>query len=270
MTIAAVARCLNVIETLASAPTGLALGDLADRLAVPKSAAFRLLHALVDRGYVDQDADSLDYRLSLKVATLGFRYLDSARLPDPAQVALDTLAARTAEYCRMALVDGDGLVWVARAQGATQGLRYDPPMGRDVVLHATATGKAWLATLDEDEAVRLVLARGLEPRPGQGPLAVRTLDDLRRQLAATRDRGYALAIEEGEPGTVAIAAAFRQRDGDDAPVAGTISVAGPQVRLTEGRVAELAAIVVAAARDITRWWPVRQRTRAASASRRDG
>ena len=30
-------------------------------------------------------------------------------------------------------------------------MRYDPPMGVDVVLHATATGKAWLATLPEEE-----------------------------------------------------------------------------------------------------------------------
>ena len=71
-------------------------------------------------------------------------------------------------------------------------------MGREVVLHATATGKAWLATLPEDEALRLVVARGFPvPRhadPGTfGKGVVRTIDELRAHLRETRRRGYALA-----------------------------------------------------------------------------
>ena len=55
---------------------------------------------------------------------------------------LDELAERTHEYCRLAIVEGENLIWVARAQGAKSGLRYDPDMGQELVLHATANGKA--------------------------------------------------------------------------------------------------------------------------------
>jgi DNA-binding IclR family transcriptional regulator len=257
MSVAAVDRCLTVLETLAVAPSGLALGELAERLSLPKSAAFRVLHTLADRGYVDQDADRQHYRLSLKMATLGFRYLDAVSLPDLAQEALERLASRAGEYCRMAQVDGERLVWVARAQGATQGLRYDPPMGLDVVLHATATGKAWLATLPDADALRIACAQGFAPRPGQGQRAVRSPQALARELAATRERGYAIAVDEGEVGIVAIAAAFAPAGG--APAAGTVSIAGPRVRLDEARAAAIAPALLDAARELGSRWPLHRR-----------
>jgi DNA-binding IclR family transcriptional regulator len=263
MQIPNVDRCLSLIEALAEAPDGLPLGSLCEQLRLPKSAAHRLLQALASRGYVDQDPSSQNYGLSLKVATLGFRYLEARGLPDVAQEAIDRLAHATGEYCRLAVVEGEGLVWVARAQGATQGLRYDPPMGRDVVLHATATGKSWLATLPEQEALRIVCARGFDTPAGFGTNAVRNVDELRRHLAATRERGYAIAVEEGEPGTVALAAVFRASEHPGAPVAGTVSIAGPRVRLGDARIAAIAPTLLDATREIARRWPLRFRQRPA-------
>lgn len=257
--IANVDRAFTAIEMLATEAAGLPLGALAERLNVPKSAAHRLMQALVDRGYATQDPASQDYLLSLRLPLLGFQYLDARRTQDVVQEALDALAQSTREYCRIALVDGEGLIWVARAQGATQGLRYDPPMGRDVVLHATATGKAWLASLPVQEALRIVCARGFATPPGFGRRAVTTVDELRRHLADTRRRGYATAIEEGEPGTVALAAVFRTSATPDAPVAGTLSIAGPQSRLSNARIVELAPTLLAATREVARLWPARKR-----------
>src|SRR5581483_2091858 len=176
-------------------------GELARRIDVPKSAAHRLLQALAHRGYVYQDPASQAYAMSLKLAVLGFTFLHARHLPDVAQGALDRLARASGEYCRIAVLEGEKLVWIARAQGATQGLRYDPPMGGDVVLHATATGKAWLATLPEEQALRIVCARGFATPPGFGQRVVSGVDELRAHLRDTRKRGYGLVVEEGEPGT---------------------------------------------------------------------
>ncbi len=259
MQIANVDRCLTLIEMLAAAPDGMSLGAIAERLDLPKSGTHRLLQTLATRGYVSQDAASQDYALSLKVALLGFRYMDARRLPDVAQSELDRLAQDCGEYCRISIVQGEDLVWIARAQGARLGLRYDPPMGGEVVLHATATGKAWLATLPEQDALRIVCARGFATPEGFGKRALRSVDELRRHLNETRARGYALAIEEGEPGTVAIAASFRAYEDPDAPVAGTVSIAGPLVRLTDHRIKEIAPLLLRTTHAITQLWPMRLR-----------
>src|SRR5262245_52909711 len=168
MTVAAIERCLGLIEVLAGESASLELGALAARAGMPKSAAHRTLTTLVARGLVVQDPATQGYALSLRFATLAFRNLDARRLPDLAQGALDALARATGEYCRLAVVEGESLVWIARAQGATAGLRYEPDMGDEVVLHATATGKAWLATLPENEALRIVCARGFAAQGSMG------------------------------------------------------------------------------------------------------
>jgi IclR family acetate operon transcriptional repressor len=62
------------------------------------------------------------------------------------------------ELVRLALVDGDRLTFVAKAQGARAGLRYDPDMGIDVRLSCSAGGHAWLMTLEE-RATELVARR---------------------------------------------------------------------------------------------------------------
>jgi IclR family transcriptional regulator, acetate operon repressor len=263
MSTTAVDRCLSIVEALVDESAGVSLVDLAARLEMPNSAIHRTLATLAARGYVRQDPATQAYALTLRLSTLGFRLLGARHLPDAGQLALQRLAEETGEYCRLAVVDGGGLTWIARAQGSTQGLRYEPPMGREVVLHATATGKAWLATLPEDEALRLVVARGFPvPRhvdPNMfGKGVVRSIDELRAHLRETRRRGYALAIEEGEAGTVAMAAAFRASEHPQAPVAGTVSVAGPLIRMGPARREKMAPLLAAAAGDLAALWPLRQ------------
>jgi hypothetical protein len=171
MSATAVERCLSVVEALVDESAGVSLVDLAARLDMPNSAIHRTLAILASRGYVRQDPATQAYALTLRLSTLGFRLLGARHLPDAGQQVLQRLAEQTGEYCRLAVVEGDGLTWISRAQGSTQGLRYEPPMGGEVVLHTTATGKAWLATLPEDEALRLVVAAGMGSRSKKASLA---------------------------------------------------------------------------------------------------
>lgn len=263
MTVAAIERCLCLVEALAGEPEPLELSRLAREVKLPVSATHRTLTTLAARGWVVQDAGSQRYALSLRLATLAFRDLDARVVPDIVQRVLDELAEGTREYCRLAVVEDENLVWVARAQGARAALRYDPDMGREIALHATANGKAWLATLPESEALRLVAGRGLEPA---GPRAVRSVASLRRALRTTRQAGYATAVEEGEAGIAALAVAFRADGGG--PAVGTVSVAGPLLRITPDRYAELHAALERAAVELGTLWSLRARQRPAAAARR--
>lgn len=261
MTVTAIDRCLSLIETLAGEAEAVELSVLANRIGTPNSAAHRILATLMERGWVVQDPASQNYALSLRLSTLAFRNLDTRAVPDVVQTVLDRLARRTREYCRLAIVEGEDLVWVARAQGATAGLRYDPDMGQEIVLHATANGKAWLATLPENEALRIVCGRGFEAHRPLGPNSIKSVDELRQHLEDTRANGYATAVDEAELGTAAIAVSFRCDDMVDAPVAGTISVAGPRLRIGPDRYEELGRDLQTAAQEIAAVWPLRVRQR---------
>lgn len=261
LTVAAVSRCLTLLELLAGELESVELSELADRLEMPASAVHRLVTTLVTHGWVTQDAASQKYALSLRMSTLAFRNLDARNVPDVVQSVLNRLAAETQEYCRLAILEGQDLVWVARAQGAVTGLRYDPDMGQEIVLHATANGKAWLATLPEEEALQIVYSRGFGATRKLGPNSARSIDELRVRLEETRKRGFATSVEEAEAGAAAIAVPFRANPDSDAPVAGTISVAGPVIRINADRWSELARALNKAALELSHIWPLRTRQR---------
>jgi IclR family transcriptional regulator, acetate operon repressor len=248
-------RVMDIIELLADEPNGLPLSDIARRLDMPKSAAHRLLNSLVNRKFAVQDSNSQRYRLTVKLAAVGFRLLAGVGTSDICQPSLDRLAARTGELVRLALVDGETLFWIAKSQGALSGLRYDADLGQAVVLHATATGRAWLSTMDDKTAVGLVKARGYVVPARFGKPLVRDEETLVKELAATRARGYGVAIEEGEPGTCAMARPILGRDG---AAVGTVSVAGPSSRFTLERMKQIAPDLAATVNEIADLWPARR------------
>lgn len=251
-------RCLDLLELLAEAPEGLALAALAARLRLPKSAVHRVLALLAARGFVRQDEATQHYALTLKLPSLGLRFLAGTGVSDLAQPVLDQLASRTHELARLAIVDGDGLVWCAKAQGAGAGLRYDADTARRVILHVTATGKIWLSTLPEAHAIDIVRREGRIGGPGVGPCAIRTLAALRRDLRETRRRGYGVAIEEGESGVAAIAVVVHPQRDTSKPACATVSIAGPLARMGAARRAELACEARASADAIADLWPVKR------------
>ena len=258
----AVKRALLVLESLTGRPDGVSLTDIADALNLPKSIGHRLLALLIEAGFVVQDSQTSRYRLTLKLTMLGLRHYVRTGLDDLAQPVLDRLAADTGELARLAIVEGEKLIWVAKAQGARSGLRYDPDLdhdtGHDVVLHSTATGKAWLATLSEAEAMRIVEATNLRTPSRFGPNVVRSLDAFRQMLQATRLAGFGEAVEEGEPGTAAVAVAVVDASGvGSGPTIGTLSLAGPLLRFGSERRRLLATRLTKAAEDLGSIWPLR-------------
>jgi DNA-binding IclR family transcriptional regulator len=247
---------LGALALLAEAGRGARLTDLADGLRAPKSSVQRLLMQLADEGWVEQDADTGQYRLTFRMAVLGQRYLQAVGIADATGAILEALARETRELARLTIVDGERLVWIGSVQGAMSGLMYQPAMGGRIVSFATANGKAWLATLDDEAAACIVAAEGLgtkSPPKDLGPKALRTVPALLRNLAVVRARGYAISDEEAEPGVAAIAVAVREPS--SGRTLGTASIAGPMVRLPPQRHGQIVKALNAAALELARAWP---------------
>ena len=231
----------------------MSLGEISRRLDVPKSGAHRLVTTLCDLGWAEQDADSGFYRLSLRLAVVGQRLLVGTRIPDICQPILDRLANSTEGLGRIAIVDPDGLTWIAHSQGARSGLIYQPELVAKVPLHMTANGKAWLSTLDRDEALARAVVSGLGRTDIGGPRVITTKQTFSAALDETLERGWGSAIEEAEPGVAAIAAPIRVGD----QVVGTVSVAGPIHRFSPLVVPAVGEQVKAAAQELSALWPYR-------------
>ena len=177
-------RCLAIIELLAHGAREMPLGEIAEQLTLPKSGAHRLLTTLVDLAWVEQNPTTAFYRLSMRLAVLGQQFYAATGIPNICQPVLDDLAAQ----CRSSFV---WRLWTAtrsfgwlHAQGASSGLMYQPSLTSNTVpLFATASGKAWLATLATDTAMDIVRKNGgLQNADRYGPNVVRTVEALLREL----------------------------------------------------------------------------------------
>jgi IclR family acetate operon transcriptional repressor len=242
-----VERVLAILEQLAHQPEGIALGELADELALPRSACHRLLADLSRCGYVRQLREQGDYVLTTKMPALGLSFLGGAGIVDIAQPIIDRLAETSGELVRLALVDGDSLIFVAKAQGARTGLRYDPDMGIDVCLSCSAGGHAWLMTLSEERATELVARQGFGAPAQYGPKAPTTYKALMKVLDDDRRRGFAMIVEQYAPGMTAMAAPVLRRNQGAIAV---ITIAGPMLRLTPARMESLGAPLLQASHEL--------------------
>ncbi|PSC06786.1 IclR family transcriptional regulator [Alsobacter soli] len=244
---------LDLIEAMSRAAAPAGVSDLAIQLGLPKSGVHRLLAQLVEKGWAEQDPATQRYRLTLRFALMGKRMLSEARVEDICQPILDALARETGELVRLSCVQDRRLAWLGSAQGAPPGLMYAPSMTGRIPLHATANGKAWLSTLPEHEAIAILLEEGLGDTGATGPNAMRDVEGLLAALRLTRDRGWAIALEEAEPGIVAIAAPIAPGGG---VTIGAVSVAGPVQRIPPSLHENLARRVCEAAAEIADRWPM--------------
>src|SRR5450432_3794432 len=188
-------RTLSILEYLAANAEGAPMASIADSIGMPRSAAHRLLADLVRCGYVRQLREHGDYVLTTKLVSMGLSYLSSSGIVDIAQPLLDRLAVESGELVRLSVVDGERLTWVARAQGAHRGLRYDPDMGMDAQLSCTATGHAWLLTMSDEDALQRVARQGFGAPEDFGPNAPTTVRALLKYVHASRSRGFSMIDE---------------------------------------------------------------------------
>ncbi|OWJ79375.1 IclR family transcriptional regulator [Haematobacter genomosp. 1] len=243
-----VEKSLAIIEGLAEHPAGLSVSHIAGMTGQPVSGVHRTLHELIRLGYVRQIADGGDYTLSIKLAALGLGFMRRAGINDVVQPILDRLAAESGELIRLSVIDNSALTWVAVAQGATTGLRYDPGQEQGVVVHlaSSAGGRAWLAAMRDEEALEHVSAQGFGR--DDGPAKPIGIPELLAILKETRARGYSVAVSTYILGMAAMAVTVRYADTDR--VLGCLSIAGPSVRMTDTRMAELAPLLQSAATEL--------------------
>lgn len=240
-------RALAIIELLAHHPRGLPLSEIGDRLAVPRSATHRLLAELRENGYVRQDFEGGVYRLTMKLPALGLAFLGASGISDLVQPILDQFAEATGELVLLCVLEGERLMRVAKAQGARHGIQYSPSEGSEVYLAATANGFALLSCLDDDAAIELVARQGFR-REGFGPNQPQTLREMLAFVQDARERGFSLIEEVFELGTSAVAAPIRHITRGD--VIGTVSVAGPSLRMKRPQLEAMVPPLLQAATDL--------------------
>ena len=243
-----IARAVQVLELLAEASGGSTVSDLSRRLQCGKGTVSKLLATLKTRSYVRQDPETGRFHLTWRLLALAFGHADRIGVPRLFMPVLQALADETDELVQLALVDGEQVHFVAKAEGRGQRVRLLPLVGTWAPTHATASGKVWLASLAPDELSAVLARRRLHP---VAPRTITSLRSLRAELRGVRQRGYAIADEELMEGGRAVAAPVRSQE----RVVGAVALSGPAYRLPVSRLHSLAPRMRVAADRLGAIWP---------------
>ncbi|MFI7614018.1 IclR family transcriptional regulator [Nonomuraea terrae] len=220
MSVQSVERALDVLEALAEHGGEAGLSEIAARTGLPYGTIHRLLQTLLVRGYVRQESDRR-YALGGGLVRLGG--VAGGMVGVWARPYLSKLVELSGETANLAVLEGDFVVYVAQVPSPRR-LRMFAEVGRRVLPHSTAVGKALLAGRPPAEAVAVFERTGM---PRRTPNTIVDRSAMLTELQAVRGRGYALDLGEEELGVHCLAVPVR--DGDR--VVAALSVSGPAERI---------------------------------------
>ncbi len=234
-----VQRAIALLDAIAiAAPRGRTVAELALACGINRATAWRLLATLEDHGIVERDPVTSRYQVGYTVARLAAASgVDG--VVRRAHHVLERVCAQTGEAAILALARRSGLVYVDEV--APPSVLTVNWLARPVPLHATSTGKAWLAWLPEPEA-RGVLGPVLD---GFTDATVTDFGRLFGELAEIRELGYAVSAGELEPALFGVSAPVL-RAGEERPLA-VFSIWGPADRVPRSRLEALGSVAIDAA-----------------------
>lgn len=238
-----VLTALRILEEVSRRqPVG--VSQLARDLDLPKTSVHRSLQTLHQAGWVRTvDGETTRWGLTTKALTVGLASSRDTSLRDVAAAEMARIRDETGETVHLSVPDEGELVIIARLDG-THSLRTFLPLGARAPLHATASGRAMLAAMPDDD-VDAVLDRGINR------YTKRTIVDRERvwrEIRLSRRRGYATNAGEWRAETGAIGAPIGSAPGRSLAA---LAVSMPYRRYQIADRAAIAALAVDAVRRVS-------------------
>lgn len=230
--IQSVDRALRMLNVIASSAEPLSGSEVAERAGINRSTAWKLLATLEEHRLVERDRAGR-YLVGVGVLTLAAKVPWSS-LAIRARPILELLSSATGEAAIVAAVTSNGIVGIAQVDGPNAlGVRWT---GVSVPLTSSSPGKLLLASLSDDVLEATLSA----PIPARTPKTLTNPVDVRQEIDEVRRRGVATSIGDHDVGVNGISAPVF--DADDQLVA-TMSVTGPDVRLSVERIRQIEPLV---------------------------
>ena len=223
-----VQKTLEILLAFRAAQPTWGVRELSQALGFSPSTVQRILKSLKTYGFLDQDADTRQYRLG----NVYYRFLDTLQSMYPvtrvAMPFMKRLLSVTQETVHLNVLEGTERVCIEHVE-SPQLLKASMPVGNRSPLYAGASSRCLLAFSPPafiDDYLRRVTPVALTGRTPTDP------KQLRADIDLTRRRGWAESLGERTPGLGSLSAPVLNHNGT---LLAAISLAIPEVRFRETR-----------------------------------
>lgn len=216
-------RGLEVLRSFTHENPTMSLSEIARKLGISRSAAFRAVYTLTEAGCLLHDDAAGNYTLGPGVLRLTHGYTASREVLEAAQPELEYLNERLHWAAHLGVRDDTSVLYLLRIS-SHQSHSAIVQIGSRLPARNTALGRVMLAGLDPDEIISIY--RRSTPGTGKGPALPAILDQARNDAATVA------VIHEGDFEARIVSAAAPLRDSTGRVVA-AISLTAPKSTETE-------------------------------------
>jgi DNA-binding IclR family transcriptional regulator len=209
--IRSVSRAFQVLEAVGQSPRGLTVKQIARRCDLTVATTYHLVRTLAYEGYVMRREDGT-YIVGLEIADRFRELVLACRGPQQVQDILRRAALESGFTHLVGRFINGRVAIVATAEGARSPYSDDLIPGFDDAAHATALGKALLATLSSDQRYRFLKEQGMT---AYTPNTLTSAEALDAELAAGDRRGMQLEVNQfrtGMAGAAVLVLPDREQD----------------------------------------------------------
>lgn len=146
---ASLARGLEVIQAFTPQRPLLSISQISQKTGIPRAAVRRCLYTLSKLGFVYAE-DGKNFQLRPRILALGHAWLASTPLARSAQPVLRHLSEMLNESCSIATLDGDDILYIARAS-SSRIMTIDLDIGSRLPAWATSMGRVLLSHQPEEK-----------------------------------------------------------------------------------------------------------------------
>jgi DNA-binding IclR family transcriptional regulator len=242
-----VGKALDLLDFFTRQRAQAGLSEMARLAGINKATCHRLLTEMESRGLVEQVGPSREYRLGPAVLRLAALRESAVPTRDAAMPVLRALADATGETAHLSLREGDKLVTIGFAYSSLHGTRVAMEDADILPWHATSSGHAVLAYLEEGERDAL-LARPLDAHTEATPTDPAAL---RAAVAAVRATATAETRGTFEADVQSVAVPLFGREGR---VTGALGIVAPAARMSADLRRRIVSETTRAAAEIVHLW----------------
>ena len=236
---------IDILNLFLRKRASLAAGDISKALKLPKSTTYKYLAVLMEKGLLDRDSATGEYRLGFRLFEYGSLVQAQNPLHKIALPYMRRLSDEVGETVILSVLRNRVAYCLERVE-SEKGIIFSMQRGAYLPLHSGASAKILLAFLP-DEEIDLFLKQVKLARYTK--YTITEPRKLKANLREIRELGYAFSDQEVDIGARAISAPIFNYAHQ---VIGGLSVAGPIQRLDKRKIEKLKSVVVQYARNISR------------------
>jgi IclR family KDG regulon transcriptional repressor len=196
-----VKKAFAILSAISSSREGLGVSKLAKNLKMAKSTVHGMTSALEELGAVMRDPLTKKYKLGFTLLEIGRSAYSQIDLRSSARPVMEELMDKTQTSVFLGILSWDH-VTVLDIVESRQDLKITAPVGTTIPMLAGAVGKVFLASMDEEQALKIIKSKGL-PRFTDKSIVDTAL--YFQELRQVREKGFAVDDEEYIPGVRAVA-----------------------------------------------------------------